>query len=849
MMELTNPTARKSSNRNIFAMIWGLVAGAHHSIVEPGARRQAQLLAGLTLFTILTDIVAILSILATHPNPAPVYVLVVQLVIAIVVYILSRTTRYYAGALLQVFAISTATYFYTAVADTTNLASSILTQIPLVFIFATGILSVRATIILAVYNIAGMLALNPFLKNIPLSDYGAIFGQVFTLGLLFSVVVASRSAQERGRLQQVQQANQELQALSAGLEVSVHERIQDISLAAEVGRRLTLVGGDVEAMLTGAVELVRERFNLYYTQVYLLDDTGRRLVLRAGTGVVGEELLRRSHSLPFDLTSLNGTTAVERRPVIVEDTTASRTFRPNPLLPDTRSELTVPLVAGDRVLGVLDLQSAKPGTFTAETLPAFETLAGLLASAIVNAELVSQVQRAREEVEAQTRFLTRRGWEEYLNAIDRKERVAYHYGSEKVGDMEAPNVAQTDNEKVIETPIVILGEEIGQMKFEGQRDWTADEIELVQTISRQVAQSMENLRLLAQAEHYRSEAEAALRRLTREGWEEYLAQEKASEVGYVYMDEQVKPIRQASAVSEPGIVHPIRIRDEVVGEMSISGVENLNPEDTELLNLVSTSLASHLETIRLFDTAQTELEERSRAEQALQKRASELQTVAQLSANLSTVADPNEIMQNVVDLTRDSFGLYHAHIYSYDADRQALKLAAGAGEVGKQMVSQGWEIPLRRERSLVAQAARSQSGVIVNDVRVEPDYLPNPLLPNTQSEMAIPLLVGQNLLGVMDVQSDEINHFTSEDLSIYTTLASQISAALENARLFKQIQKQAEYEATINAISQRIQSTTTVESALQVAIRELGRALGARRTSVHLTPLAEQTDAVDDRSQ
>jgi GAF domain-containing protein len=116
--------------------------------------------------------------------------------------------------------------------------------------------------------------------------------------------------------------------------------------------------------------------------------------------------------------------------------------------------------------------------------------------------------------------------------------------------------------------------------------------------------------------------------------------------------------------------------------------------------------------------------------------------------------------------------------------------------------------------------------------------------------MAIPILAGERVLGVLDVQSDVPGRFTQEDIAIQTTLAAQVAVALENARLFQQVQHQADQEALINSISQKIQSTTTVETALQVAIRELGRALGAQRTSVHLdvtrkAPTGDRGEAAD----
>jgi len=119
-------------------------------------------------------------------------------------------------------------------------------------------------------------------------------------------------------------------------------------------------------------------------------------------------------------------------------------------------------------------------------------------------------------------------------------------------------------------------------------------------------------------------------------------------------------------------------------------------------------------------------------------------------------------------------------------------------------------------------------------VSIEPGWLPNPMLPDTASEMAVPLIIGDQILGVLDVQSDSLNGFSEEDANIYTTLASQVSTALQNARSFVRAQQQADREATLNLISQKIQGATTVEAALQVAARELGRVLGSPLTIAQL---------------
>lgn len=175
------------------------------------------------------------------------------------------------------------------------------------------------------------------------------------------------------------------------------------------------------------------------------------------------------------------------------------------------------------------------------------------------------------------------------------------------------------------------------------------------------------------------------------------------------------------------------------------------------------------------------------AEELSRRRAAELETVAQVSAAATTIQDVNRLLQTVSDLTKMRFNLYHAHVYLYDAESKALVLAAGAGQAGRKMKAEGHRIPMNSPISLVARAAREKQVIIVNDVFANPSFLPNPLLPETQSEMALPLVVGDTLIGVLDLQSDKLNYFTDEDVRVQSALAAQIAVAVQNARNFEQI--------------------------------------------------------------
>ncbi|MBN2390197.1 MAG: MEKHLA domain-containing protein [Anaerolineae bacterium] len=214
---------------------------------------------------------------------------------------------------------------------------------------------------------------------------------------------------------------------------------------------------------------------------------------------------------------------------------------------------------------------------------------------------------------------------------------------------------------------------------------------------------------------------------------------------------------------------------------------NLTADGEEVWTTIWTTAERDAEgrTIGMRGVSQV-ITERKQAEAEIEKRASELQTVAEVSTAASTILEPDRLLGRVVELTKANFGLYHAHIYLIDEADESLVLAAGAGEAGQQMLAQGWQIAVDSATSLVARAFRTRQGVIANDVRAAPDFLPNPLLPDTRSELAVPLIVGEQVLGVLDVQSDQVGHFTQQDVTIQTTLAGQIATAVENARLFQE---------------------------------------------------------------
>ena len=556
----------------------------------------------------------------------------------------------------------------------------------------------------------------------------------------------------------------------------------NLFLVPEIARRLSGIR-DLSSMLTEAVNVIRENFGLYYVQVYQADNHQTTLVLKAGTGDVGTELLRRNHRLPIGSGSINGRAASEKRTMVVVDTEQSPDYLPNPLLPKTRSETAIPLIVGGQLLGVLNMQSDQPGGLNETNLPAYEALAGQLGVAFQNAILFAEAQEARSQMEMQVREMTERSWQEFLDAIEHGQRMGFAFDQQDVVPVQTNDLSESTRGNALKVPITVTNQQIGviQLGDELNRVWTGRETEIVQATARQLAQHIENLRLLVQADRYRNEAEQSARRLTREGWDVYLQSRAEQAPGYRFDLNQVQRLAERSnGVSDEVLKYPLVVRDEAVGELTADSVAH-SDEAAEIIAAVAQQLSGHIENLRLTEQNET--------------RAHELETVAEVSATTATLLDPDRLLQTVVDVTKERFNLYHAHIYLADDTWQTLLLAAGAGEVGRKMVEEEHAIGMDAEKSLVARAARERKAAIVNDVHSDPGFLPNPLLPETHSEMAVPMIVGDKVIGVFDVQAERVNDFSDEDANIYTTLASQVAVALQNARLY------AEQAATVNSVA------------------------------------------------
>lgn len=219
-------------------------------------------------------------------------------------------------------------------------------------------------------------------------------------------------------------------------------------------------------------------------------------------------------------------------------------------------------------------------------------------------------------------------------------------------------------------------------------------------------------------------------------------------------------------------------------------------------------------------------------EQRIADRTKALSTSTEVSRRLSSLLEESDLVTEVVEQVRTAFNYYHAHIYLLNQAGDELLMAGGTGEAGKTMLANGHKIAFGK--GLVGRAAETNSAVLVADTTNNPDWLPNPLLPETKSEVAIPIAIENQVLGVLDVQQNIVNGLSTADAELLQAISNQIAIALQNARTLASVKEQANREQLIASISQKIISENNVEGALQVAVRELGRAFGTR-AAVRLT--------------
>ena len=309
------------------------------------------------------------------------------------------------------------------------------------------------------------------------------------------------------------------------------QRLRMVELSTEITQRV-FQRADLNSLLNETITLIRDRFDeIYHAQIFLLSDTGNRAILRASTGEAGRQLLQRGHYLDVGGKSVIGQATITNRPVLARDATVDTYHRHNDLLPETRTELALPMISPNGVIGVLDVQSMESNAFSPDDVSVLAALANQIAIAIEHANvlrleqrtlesnqaLTEQTQAQLEQIQMLNRQLTRQAWDSYINTQDLTPALTLDFGT---GAM-TPNAEWTptlndaikgqdtvlataeDGTAILAVPLRVHGQVIGAMEFEldqPSHNANVDQIILTQEVADRLALTLESTRIYEEAQ-------------------------------------------------------------------------------------------------------------------------------------------------------------------------------------------------------------------------------------------------------------------------------------------------------------------------------------------------------------
>jgi GAF domain-containing protein/HAMP domain-containing protein len=328
----------------------------------------------------------------------------------------------------------------------------------------------------------------------------------------------------------------QLQSTLHGLEQRIQERTADLQknnvqleTIADVAREIAIIR-NMDTLLNVSVNLIQERLKYYHVGIFLVDERNEYAVLQAASSIAAEKMLENKYKLKVGQTGQVGNVTKTGQAYIALDVGQDAVHFENPFLPETRSEITLPLRSHSLTIGALDIQANIPNAFGDRDIQTLQILADQLSAAIENAQLAQQVEGTLSELTRINRLQTQRVWQ---SAISQRESPAYEYDGIQV--MSIPNdlppelLMQLKNGKPIVMnqaegrakntlmiPIMLLNQVIGVIGLEQEdpdRTWTDEEIAVAQAAANRAALTLENARLLEDSQR-RAAREQAIGQIT-----------------------------------------------------------------------------------------------------------------------------------------------------------------------------------------------------------------------------------------------------------------------------------------------------------------------------------------------
>lgn len=371
----------------------------------------------------------------------------------------------------------------------------------------------------------------PLIPQSSITFFSSLIVYVFFIAALFQATTRGFDKvmeNLRNTQQELKIKNEEMQKFALGLESTIAARTAELNAAnnrneqrvrqfegiSRIARVITQAQ-NLETLLPQVAELISQQFDYYHTGVFLMDANYEYAVLIAANSVGGQRMLARNHKLKIGQTGIVGYVAGTGLPRIALDTGADAIYFNNPDLPETRSELALPLLRkGNEVIGVLDVQSKEPNAFSQEDVRTLSTLADQVSIAIENSRLFEEQQRILLETQAIYSRDLREGWVRFtrsqnITGIQRRklkssflsEPLEFPGMVEAMRSGSAYRKTESDGSSVLTVPIKLREQTVGilNVKTEGGRVWTDDEVDIMSAIVERTALSIENARLLEES--------------------------------------------------------------------------------------------------------------------------------------------------------------------------------------------------------------------------------------------------------------------------------------------------------------------------------------------------------------
>jgi GAF domain-containing protein len=491
---------------------------------------------------------------------------------------------------------------------------------------------------------------------------------------------------------------------------------------------------------------------------------------------------------PFPLgQGLTSHVIATRRPLLINENTAERLAQLGALQQgkSAQSWLGVPILVSDEVLGVLSVQDLEQeGLFTEEDARLLTTVAANVGVALQNVRLFEQTEQRAEELGVVNELA--RAISEQLEPMQVLQTV--YEQVQRITPLDGFFVTLYDPTSGLQTtPLIYEG---GRRSEEGPRPLPA---------------------------------RGLIRRVVDTG-EVVLIHRTHAEVDQIALSPEYA-MGHASQVAASLLYLPLHFGQQVGGVMSVQSYayQAYSQRHVEVLTAVANHVVVALQNARLFEETE--------------RRAEQLATAAEVARATISVLEPDALIVRAVELIRDRFersaGVYYAALFLVDEAGQWARLRHATGNAGRALLERQHKLEVGGN-SMVGWATANRRARIALDVGAEPVRFANPLLPHTRSELALPLIVGEGVLGALDVQSTKQGAFTEADVAVLQTMADQLAVAIQNARLFERTARQARRERLVVDITSKIRAAGDMDGMLRTAVEELRRALGTAHGAVRL---------------